>query len=521
MKGSNLISANKIFSIQKQHGYLMIIAALLIVVIGFLGLAVCYMFVGTSISTNDNLQSDQALYLAEAGLEQAIHTLLTPTLTIRSACSGLSINNTLGAGAYAVSSTGPFAVTSPTTLSGAVTSAVTSIPVASTSSYQSSGRIMIDQEAIFYSSVDSTHFLGVVRGVDGTVASSHVSGTAVGQYQCNFSSQGGAPSLTPASTILGGKRTITESVQLQEGWAVGNNINGSTWEVVHWNSPTEEQWTSVNPSISPPQILNGVSMISNVDVWAVGDKAAALHYNGAWSLLNTGIAGGDNLLSVSAISASEVWAAAAQGKVYKWNGSAWSIPVSPGNTLNGISLVEVSGNGLADGGWVVGTKKTAYHYNGSAWASLNTGVTVDLNGVSTLSTTDAWIVGNSGNIFHWTGGASWSSIASPTTQTLNAISMMISSGSDIGWAVGNSSTAIYYNGTSWASKSTGLAGGLTLNGVVTISANEAWLVDSSGHIYEWNGSTWTLVSTASTSLNAIDMLHPNSQPYGVWAENFS
>lgn len=503
-----------------QQGFLMLAAVFMIVVLGFLGLALTSIVVGGSFSSINHLQSTQALYLAESGLEHGAHLLLTPTVSNRITCSGLSINNTLGSGAYAVTSAGPFYNNSPATLSSILNSTTTTIPVTSTSGYQVSGRIMIDQELINYTTTDGTNFIGVTRGVDGSIAAAHASGTRIGQYQCDLVSQGGVPSLNPTSNSLGGKRSLSESIQLQEGWVVGNNLSGSAWNVAHWNTPNEKQWTSQTISISSPQILTGISIISNVDAWAVGNKASALRYNGSsWTLINTGIAGGDNLTSVSAISSQEVWACADQGKVYKWTPSTnWTNPSTPGNNPNSISMVDTTGSGTADAGWVVGAKKTAYKYTGATWISANTGITVDLTGVSTLSATDAWAVGKAA-IYQW-NGTSWTGTA-PTSATLNSISMLKLGSSDIGWTVGTGSTALYYDGVSWTLKNTGLASALTLNSVVTISNSEAWTVSSTGLIYEWNGNTWNLITTLSTGLQGIDIIHPNTKPFSGWKENFS
>jgi MSHA biogenesis protein MshP len=318
-------------SLKKQQGFLMIVAVILIVVIGFLGVAISYMSASSSAGTINYLLGDQALYLAESGFEQATHQLMNSTLANRTACSGLTISNTVGVGAYNVTSTGPFSVSSPTTLSNAVTATATTIPVISTSGYQNSGRIIIDQEWINYASIDSTNFIGVTRGIDGTSASIHALGTRIGQYQCHLSSQGGVPSLSPSANMLSGKRLLTESIQLQEGWAVGNNLSGALWNVIHWNNPNEKSWTQQTIAVSPPQILTAVSIISNVDAWVVGNKASAIHYNGStWTLTNTGITGGDNLTSVSAVSSQEVWTCADQGKIYKWTPSTnWTSPANP------------------------------------------------------------------------------------------------------------------------------------------------------------------------------------------------
>lgn len=512
-------------TIEKQRGFLTLITVVLIVIVGFIGVALAYIYYGSAFATINLQSATAALYLAESGLEDGSHELLSSTLANRSACSGLSLTNpSIGSGAYTLTGAGAFYTSSPTTLNGALTASATSIPVVSTSHYQASGRIMIDKEMINYASVDATHFLGVSRGMDGTLAASHTSGTLIGQYQCNLTAQGGVPSLTPPANNVGGKSNLTEAIQLEDGFAAGNTLAGSNWNIAHWNYPTEKTWTQQTPAIASPQNLSSVSMVSNVDVWVVGTNATLLHYSGStWTKINSGVTASDDLLSVCAISSVEAWASASQGRVYKWSGGAsWTNVSSPGNQLNGISMVDSNGSGTANSGWVVGTKKTAFQYNGTTWSTKNTGITVDLSSVSTLSSTDAWAAGNSGSIFHWTGGASWTAVSTPSaTPTLNGISMIKSGSSDIGWAVGTGSAAWFYNGTAWTSSNAGLAGGLTLNSVSTVSANEAWLCDSSGHIYEWNGSTWTLIFTSTKALTAIEILHPNTQPFSAWDENFS
>lgn len=507
-------------SLRQQLGYLTLVTVALIIIVGFIAVALAYITFSSSFATINVQQSTAALYLAESGLEDATHELTNYDIAVRSNCSGLSLSNSIGDGTYTVTGSGPSAPAPPSTLSAAVTATATTIPVTSSASYQSAGRLMIDREYINYTSISGNNFVGVIRGVDGTVAASHASGARVAQLQCNLTSDGGVPTLSPGTS--GGKRILTEAVQLEEGWAAGNRVNNSTWDVPHWNRPTEKTWTQQSPAVSGAQNLAGVSAVSNADVWVVGANARALHYDGAaWSNLATGIAGGTTITAVSAISSREAWISSSQGRVYKWSGSSWAQSSGPSGTLNGISMVDTDGDGVAEAGWTVGSTRVAFQYNGSTWASANTGITVNLNSVSTLSSTDAWAAGTGGRIFHWTGSGSWTIVTTPSTSpTINSISMIQSGGLDIGWAVGTTSTAWYYNGSSWTSKATGLAGGLTINEVVTISPNEAWLVDSSGHIYEWNNSTWTLIFTASTALTTIDIVHSGTQPYAGWKENF-
>ena len=70
-----------------------------------------------------------------------------------------------------------------TTLSQSHTDSVTTITVASTSGFASSGTLFIGNEQVTYTAVgSSTTFTGVTRGTGGTTASAHDSGVQVAQF---------------------------------------------------------------------------------------------------------------------------------------------------------------------------------------------------------------------------------------------------------------------------------------------------------------------------------------------------
>ena len=152
----------------------------------------------------------------------------------------------------------PFYSTTAATLSGAITSADTTISVNSTAGYASYGRIMIDREMIDYTGITANSFTGVLRGRDGTTAASHASGTRVGQDQCTVSSTGGVPDLTTSN----GRRQVREGIQIQEGWAAGQ-VTGTTED------------------------MNAVYCISATDCWAVGANGEIVQGDGTnWSVVN-------------------------------------------------------------------------------------------------------------------------------------------------------------------------------------------------------------------------------------------
>ena len=75
-----------------------------------------------------------------------------------------------------------------TTLDGALIDSATTITVASTTDFASSGTLFIGNEQITYTGTTSTTFTGATRGANSTTAIAHDSGTTVAQFD-----QGGVP----------------------------------------------------------------------------------------------------------------------------------------------------------------------------------------------------------------------------------------------------------------------------------------------------------------------------------------
>jgi len=534
-----------------QGGYLSLVAVLFIVIIGFLGTAVVYMIVGSATSTNYFTLSETALYIAESGLIKATRFLLTPTLSNRISCAALSGNSNLtnsafGKGALTVTtvSGSPFAVNS--TLSSALTTSSTTIPVVSTTGFATSGRILIDGEAINYSALSGNSFIDVTRGINNTLASSHVSGAYVSQLQCSLDSIGGIPNVTSALW----KRELQQKVELQDAYAVGVNASGD-FVITHWNQPTELAWNNISFSNASNTTLNEIDMLSNAEGWAVGNAVSTnfiyLHLLGSTVtvLSVSGACASQNLYGVSAVSSKEAWAVGVRYQVTnckngnynyainRWNGTAWTqltsatSPSIPANgtsanisNLNAVHVIDTNGDGLGDFGVAVGDAGTILQYNGTTWTKETSPTTQALESVYVVSANEAWAVGAAGVILKW-NGTSWSSVTSPTTTELNSVVMLDTQGTgtaSTGWAVGNSGVAITYNGTSWSSQN---ISGVNFFGVKMFSQNDVWAVGVGGAISHWDGTAWTSVtSNVTTQLNSMAIVSSKVNPISAWQEIF-
>jgi len=69
-----------------------------------------------------------------------------------------------------------------TSLTGNISNSVTTLPVADTTSFPSTGYVTIGTEAISYTGKTPTSFTGCTRGADGTTAATHSSGDTVNHF---------------------------------------------------------------------------------------------------------------------------------------------------------------------------------------------------------------------------------------------------------------------------------------------------------------------------------------------------
>lgn len=515
-------------AIKKQRGFLAIVAVVIVVIFGLIAVIAAFLVNTDVLKGAHDLQSNQALAVAESGLSAGTHLLVDPTVSTRVAC--LAITGTANLTNYVFAgAAGPFTVTSPgpqsptaSTLSSALTANATTIPLENASTYAVSGRIMIDKELINYMGVSGNNLMNAIRGEDGTSAVAHASGAPVGQYQCTLTSIGSAPIINPSGNTVGGQRTLQEVVQLSEGWLVGNK-SGNTGQLAHWNKPTEKTWSSAAIA-GLNQNLNAVYMLSNADAWAVGNSGTALHWTGtSWTTVASNT--NRNLLSVFCTASNNCWAVGATRTADFWDGTTWTLQPTalfPNTSLNSVYCVN-SANcwavGNASGGDVM------MLWNGVTWTRDPSRPTpaANLNGVTCVSTSDCWAVGASRTMLRWNGTA-WSDFPITAMPNVAYNSIDCVSSNDC-WAVGNNSggvVVIHWNGSTWSRDATAAAAAnVDLNGVACNSVNDCWTVGDNGIALHWDGASWVSISSAlSVTLNGVSTVGPISSPNAAWQENF-
>ena len=561
--------------LERQRGASLLAVIFLIVAVAFFGTIVVSLVATQSFTSVNEMQSTQALYVAEAGLERAISYLLGPTLAGRTTCAGLpGAATSLNPGQFQlnIEAGSPFYSTTATTIpAGGVTSVATTIPVVSTANYAPFGRIMIDRELIDYTGTTAISFTGALRGRDGTLAASHAAGTRVGHSQCTVTSTGGVTDLTTAAR---GRRVQRAGIQTQEAWAVGDNGT-----ILRWNGVT---WVSFAITGTP---LRGVSMDSYANGWTVGDlwpqpgpdRSQIRRWNPdgtpAWDPLISPTVPAQatvQLNAVFAISHNEAWAVGndigggTDSLILRWNGIAgnWAFTDPAGNidlNLNSLYMLDNNNDGSADDGWAAGNRRgcgnpgpTILRWNGVNWGCpggviLPNDGTGDqhLRGISMVSGAEGWAVGdrrgcgNPGPTFLRYAAGVWRCPAGgviPAAVTIEAdrdlFGVFLLSAND-GWAVGetggggggtcptNRARILRWDGVTWNCDPSSPIN-QDLRAVACATTNDCWAVGDAGSIVHWDGNAWTVHPQSGVvtnqDLRSVHIIGPRGRPQAVWRE---
>ena len=359
-----------------------------------------------------------------------------------------------------------------------------------------------------------------------------------------------APDLS-GSPIGGGRLGSIACVSSSDCWAVGDyatgygaatlieQYNGSAWNLV----------ASANAA-SSNNSLNAVACVSASDCWAVGeyvnpstgwDDSLIEQYNGSvWSVVPSPNPGQyyNVLYGVTCTSASTCWAvgweegSAPQSLIEEYSGGNWSLVNSPDpgelNWLYGITCVN------ANDCWAVGQYQTPpshidteliVQWNGSSWTSVN-GANApggpQLNGVTCVSTTDCWAVGEADTgttllpLVEQYNGTSWTVVASPNPGgTYNYLNSVVCLNASDCWATGyyvgspgDDALIEQYNGTTWAIVSNPNPDyDNLLFGVVCLTSTDCWSAGwgdisivnqplfNAPLIEQYNGTSWSVVAS--------------------------
>jgi hypothetical protein len=435
----------------KQKGYLMVVAMLLILVIGFLGTFTANIFFNNSLSSLQQVQSDKALYIAEAGIEDVTHELLTTT-GVSVSCTtiqGTPIIKTFGAGQYKV----------------------TAVPSGSNCAIKSIGAIPTITSPLSKRTVTAT-ILAPLLKEDGLLAGNNA-GTNFTAARWDTPAVSSWNTITPSPALS----TSINGIYLNsstDGWLVGASL------FAKWNGGSSFTQVAVPAS----RTYNNVTCFGSGSCHAVGDRQGAnltiADYTGTlpWTLATVIGAGKNNLKGVSCASASDCWATGdfgggtvADNSFYHYISGTWTLIRVDAANGNGNSVTNSTYNSVfcstASDCWAVASIATFAHYDGTKWTDytqLPIAITpTTYNSVTCTSATDCWAVGDNfaslNQIWHWTGafgaGGAWArdtTLSNATSYSIKSVNCFVAGNC---WAVGfvtaTTTPVIFrYSGGAWS-----------------------------------------------------------------------
>ncbi|MBL8912879.1 MAG: hypothetical protein JNM17_19455, partial [Archangium sp.] len=208
--------------------------------------------------------------------------------------------------------------------------------------------------------------------------------------------------------------TVASGQNLYDSYTAASNAVfavGSGGVAIRWDGTA---WAAMTTSTGSS--LNGVWGTSATNVYAVGTGGVIQRYTGGASWANVATPTANTLRAVWGSASNNIWAVGDNGTIIRTTGGAWFAVASP----TSANLQSIWGSSASDI-WAVGSGGTIIRYNGSVWSLFASPTLNQLQEVSGVSANDVWAVGIGGTVIHYTGGASWVSVPSETTGTLNSV----------------------------------------------------------------------------------------------------
>lgn len=247
--------------------------------------------------------------------------------------------------------------------------------------------------------------------------------------------------------------------------------------------------------------LNGITVTSANDAWAVGEKwdpvqrwdvPQLLRWNGtAWTNSMTGAESFARPAQISG-TGGNVWVVGTAGQsvdvpaVVRLSGSSWA-PVSLPSTLGTASLLTVRVVAANDV-WVAGSVGTGtsrrslvMRWNGSSWTVLPAPFGTAVGQVTSLLVRDGrcWAGGSAagrGAVAVWDASA-WSA-RSPASSSVSEVTQLAAYGSTEVWTAGAGVTLQRWNGSAWSEAEGPTAAPLVVGALATGPDGALWVAGS-------------------------------------------
>ena len=148
--------------------------------------------------------------------------------------------------------------------------------------------------------------------------------------------------------------------------------------------------------------------------------------------------------------------------------------------------------------WVAGNDGLILFYNGTEWATSESGITESINDIWFTSATNGYAVGDGGLVLHF-DGTDWNTVADGVTSE-NLLGVFFSD-ENSGWVVGEEGVTLTYSDGTWAVVATTNTN--DLHDVYALASDNVWVCGTSETIGHFNGTDWTYEEVSNRDLYAI------------------
>lgn len=352
-----------------------------------------------------------------------------------------------------------------------------------------------------------------------TTANSHDPYTPSGVLTHWDGSAWGAPFVLPAYSPMAAVTATTPGDARAVGW--GGQLeswNGSAWEAEMLAGQYDAIWES-GPS----------------DIWAVGRGGVMAHFDGAaWTQITPPPPplGLYQAAAIRANTKADAWVVgndAVAASILHWDGRAWSASSIPAGSSAYAYFHALWGTGPSDV-WGAGATSNdrisvprIVHFDGASWSKMydaqQNGEYASFRAAWGSGANDVWFAGDEGLVVHWDGSVLSPPVAAfGTTDSFYAVGG--TSAHDV-WlvsAVGSANRFHHYDGHTWTTVFTDVAGTLPVTGLYVATPTDAWAVGvEGGPAYHFDGSTWSRADATATHALESSLGIWGSDPNDIWA----
>lgn len=221
---------------------------------------------------------------------------------------------------------------------------------------------------------------------------------------------------------------------------------GADGQIVHWNGGT---WT-LQGSLGQGTLTSVWGL--GKQAWAVGQAGLSAAFDGLqWkplAVLNpaekpqfTGV------FAAESPSGPVVWASTSNGlfRLDTQQGKTGWIRHNPSPYNNYLAIHGADASHI----WTVGMYGQAAFWNGAVWQSVPTGSAIALRDVWMTSATEAYAVGEAGQILRWTPATGWKPMLSPVDSTLYSVTGAVQDGAQVLYASGAGGVVLRLQDGKW------------------------------------------------------------------------